>query len=206
MVATSPNYRKHTEANPAHRLFLGRFHQRVLELAGDALAQRPSASPPWLLDVGCGEGFVLAMLAQKLAPLEMLGLDLNPQALTWVGWLCPQARLVQAEAAALPLASASFDLVLCLEVLEHLPEPEAALAELCRVSRGPVILSVPHQPYFSLANMLRGRYLRSWGDAPGHRHRWGKARFLTMVSEHLRPWRVVNSFPWILVLGAPAPR
>lgn len=206
MVGPSPNYRKHTGANPAHRFFLGRFHRRLLELVTTSLASPPLASPSRLLDVGCGEGFVLNMLARELPGVEMTGLDLSREALAWAGRLCPQARLGQAEATALPLASQSFDLVLCLEVLEHLPQPEAALAELCRVSRGRLILSVPHQPYFSVANLLRGRHLRSLGDAPEHRHRWGKSRFLEVVSCHLRPLKVVQSFPWILVLGVPVPR
>ena len=68
----------------------------------------------------------------------------------------------------MPFEDDSFDLVLCLEVLEHVPEPGAALAELARVCCGRIVLSVPDEPWFRLGSLARGKYLRGLGDHPEH--------------------------------------
>jgi len=68
----------------------------------------------------------------------------------------------------LPRPAASVDTVVCLEVLEHLGDPEAGLRELARVTQRHVILSVPREPLWRLLNMARGAYLRDWGNTPGH--------------------------------------
>ena len=57
----------------------------------------------------------------------------------------------------MPFGDEQFDLVVASEVLEHLYEPERFLERLCRLSRGPVLLTVPHEPWFRLCNLLRGR-------------------------------------------------
>ena len=62
----------------------------------------------------------------------------------------------------------AFEAVVCTEVLEHLEEPEKALRELLRVTRRWVILSVPREPLWRVLNMVRGAYLRHFGNTPGH--------------------------------------
>jgi 2-polyprenyl-3-methyl-5-hydroxy-6-metoxy-1,4-benzoquinol methylase len=58
--------------------------------------------------------------------------------------------------------------VICCEVLEHLDDPAAGLAELARVSARHVLLSTPWEPVWRLLNVARGRYLRDLGNTPGH--------------------------------------
>ena len=98
------------------RHLLGRFLRRVSELAA---SQRPRR----ILEVGCGEGFVLATLAARLPGSRLDGLELDETALGEARRRCPGAALVRGDACALPFRAESFDLVVCLEVLEHLPEP-----------------------------------------------------------------------------------
>jgi len=58
----------------------------------------------------------------------------------------------------LPLASSSIDVVLCTDVIEHIVEPNRALAEMCRVMRpgGTVIVFTP--PYDSMRWNFAGRH------------------------------------------------
>jgi ubiquinone/menaquinone biosynthesis C-methylase UbiE len=96
-----------------------------------------------VLEVGCGGGNVLERVAA-----HRVGLDLSP-------WILAKARarlggaaqLVRGDAQALPFADGAFDRVFCSEVLEHLLEPEAALAEMRRVVApgGWVVVSVPNE-------------------------------------------------------------
>src|SRR5690606_37182112 len=93
----------------------------------------------------------------------------------------------------------SFDLVLAVEVLEHVATPALALAELARVTRGPVVVTVPHEPWWRVANVARGKYLRDLGNTPGHVQHWSRRRFARVVDGPLAVRRVTSSFPWTLV-------
>lgn len=90
-----------------------------------------------VLDVGCGNGLVTNFLAQDF---DVVGVDLSATALRSV-----RAPRCQGSVTALPFADRSFDFVYCLDVLEHLPWPQAmdAMHELQRVSAGQVLVSLP---------------------------------------------------------------
>ena len=99
-----------------------------------------------VLEVGCGDGVLLAAILAGLGtrPPRVAGVDLAHGRLVRA-----RARVsgefACATAEALPLRAASFDLVVCAEVLEHLPDPAPAIAELARVLApgGRLVLSVP---------------------------------------------------------------
>ncbi len=107
-----------------------------------------------VLDVGCGEGRHTLAVAMAGAA-RPVGLDQDRDGLTTSRRKHEQLRraavpigdiaLVAGDALHLPLADASFDKVICSEVLEHLPEYHGALREICRVLRpgGTLAVSVP---------------------------------------------------------------
>ncbi len=77
-----------------------------------------------VLDLGCGVGHSY----RELSPRETVGVDLDP------GALADQDReTVQADMRRLPLADGSFDSVISVQSLEHVPDPEHVLAEVVRV-------------------------------------------------------------------------
>jgi ubiquinone/menaquinone biosynthesis C-methylase UbiE len=90
-----------------------------------------------LLEVGCGVGAVLAVLGQEYPGLELTGVDIEPRQLEFArGHLersGVEATLVDGDANALPFEDASFDHVWTMWLLEHLPDPVAALREARRV-------------------------------------------------------------------------
>jgi SAM-dependent methyltransferase len=191
---SSSNLRKHTSQNPLQRLLLERFH----ETAGQLLAMAAPA-PRRILDAGCGEGFAMrAVLGATGAAL--VGLDGSADAVRVAEALNPGRSFAAGDLYALPFPSGSFDLVVCMEVLEHLDEPARGLRELCRVSAGWLLLSVPHEPLFRGANFLRGKNLRAWGNDPGHVNHWSHQGFLRFVAPHARVAAARRSFPWTLTL------
>jgi len=103
---------------------------------------RQHAVPGRFLDVGTGTGLLLRHL-----PPASVGLDINPRNMGKAGRYAPQSQLMLGDAEALPLQSNAFSTVLCTEVLEHLPNPEQAVAEIERVLTpgGVLIGSVPSQ-------------------------------------------------------------
>jgi SAM-dependent methyltransferase len=104
-----------------------------------------SFRPFTVLEVGPGDGLVTQQL--RRAGLEVTTLDLDPA-------LNPD---VVGSATELPFADGSFDVVICCEVLEHLPfeESRLAMAEIARVSRAGSVISVPdNRPWVGMASPL----------------------------------------------------
>lgn len=190
----SDNEGKYRTKNPVVRHLVGRFLRRVSDLAA---AERPRS----ILEVGCGEGIVLATLATRLPGVRLDGLELDETALEGARARCHGAALVRGDACALPFGADSFDLVVCLEVLEHLPEPARALRELRRVARAGCLLSVPHEPFFRLGNLARGKNLSRLGDPSDHLQHWGARDFAAFCERELDIRVRTGAFPWVLVYG-----
>lgn len=88
-----------------------------------------------VLEVGGGEGGNLRNLLdeRRVRPRLIVGLDLFPRKLTFAASQVPEAAFVCADATRLPFAEGAFDVVLCRDLLHHLPERDPAVRELRRV-------------------------------------------------------------------------
>jgi SAM-dependent methyltransferase len=185
------NLRKYESRNPVQRLLIWHFHRRVGELVD-------AAQPRSILDVGCGEGFTIDRLLRANGQLPIQGLDYDWLALRRAKEKHPKVFLQMGDIGRLPYASASFDLVLSLEVLEHLAEPLRALEELRRVSAQRCVISVPNEPFFMLSNFLRGKNVRAWGNDPEHLQLWTAGQFRHLLGRYFDVERVLYPFPWVL--------
>jgi ubiquinone/menaquinone biosynthesis C-methylase UbiE len=114
--------------------------------------------------------------------------------------VCPDARGVVASAYDLPWADDQFDLVLTMEVLEHLEDPQRALREIARVSRRYVIASVPNEPVWRILNMLRGAYLKDFGNTPGHVQHFSPRAFRRLLETELEIIDTCRPLPWQMAL------
>ncbi|MET7486316.1 class I SAM-dependent methyltransferase [Streptomyces sp. NPDC005538] len=123
-----------------------------------ATALGPAAEGPrTVLDIGCGDGTAAATAAPLLTGHRIVGVDWSQDALTRARTHLPYA--VRGELTALPLRSAVADAVLFSEVVEHLVDPDTALAEIRRVLRpgGHLMLSTPNlAAWYNRALLLAG--------------------------------------------------
>ena len=186
------NYQKYTNPNPLQQWRIRRFLETVTALVADTGARS-------LLDVGCAEGFVSAYLRGHLPNLHLWGVDLDVAALRRGRRLHPHLTLTVGDARRLPFPDGAVDAVVCTEVLEHIPDVTKALAELRRVARGWLILSVPWEPWFRLANLARLKNVRRWGDDPEHVHHWNGRAFRRLVARYGRVEAHCIVFPWQVV-------
>jgi SAM-dependent methyltransferase len=105
----------------------------------------PYLAPPGLdvLEVGCGTGLVYEQLVPRLIPNERYtGVDVSERMLAIGREAFPRARLLAGDGYGLRFGDGAFDVVLCFEVLGHLPEIAPLLRELVRVARKTVLFTV----------------------------------------------------------------
>lgn len=96
-----------------------------------------------VLDVGCGTGYLVHWLKQRMPHLELSGTDFIIEDGTRKRH--PEIRFVEGHVERLPFEDDAFDTVVCTHVLEHILEFRTALAELRRVARKRLIIVVPQE-------------------------------------------------------------
>lgn len=108
-----------------------------------------------LLDVGCGFGEIAGWAAAELG-CRAIGIDPSAEAVAEATRQFPDARFLVGTAEALPFPDASFDTLVSLEVVEHLPDPERFFSEAARVLRpgGALVVQTPNYPIKRLYDVL----------------------------------------------------
>ena len=125
----------------------------VSNLIREYLPERSS-----VVDVGCGAGaYGPALMA---AGHQWLGLEANPHCCDILTRRQLPFRRVDPDSGKLPGADAEWENAICIEVLEHVKEPEIFLGEIARVIRGRALFSVP--------NLELLPYFHDWHAVPWH--------------------------------------
>jgi SAM-dependent methyltransferase len=139
--------------------------QRKVEVFGETIPDGVRT----ILDVGCGDGAITNALAERW---DVTGTDSSAAALEHL-----RTAAVQASAVALPFEDSSFDLVMSSQMLEHLDDADyrRAIAEMSRVTRDHLLISVPYREDLGLRQIRCPRCgLRA--------HVWGHQRAFTIDS------------------------
>jgi len=175
------------------------------QLVTEAFVDYVSKLPPDLrvLDAGCGNGFFMQLL-RDLGFRDLHGIDLSEP------WLdeCRRKNL-QVERRAIEDIDpdGEYDLVLAMDVLEHLAAPEEALERLrgCLADGGRIYMNVPVCDSLQkrwqrrLRGLSRIDQSRRWDET--HRHAWSASEFDQLLRDAgLEPVRrVLSSNPWPVV-------
>lgn len=114
----------------------------------------------------------------------------------------PELKVFQENIYELKYENESVDLVFLLEVLEHLDYPELALEEISRISKKYLILGVPNEPLWRVLNMCRLKYLKDFGNTPGHLNHWSKSSLIKLIEKKFGKVIAVESpTPWTIILA-----
>ncbi len=184
---------KYTDRSPLVRFANRRFHETIYSLVTEVSFESA-------LDAGSGEGVILASLEGQTSA-DLVGLDIDHARLLEARTRLPKAPLVRGNLQRLPFPDDSFDLVLCLEVLEHVGQPSLAVRELHRVTRRYLLASVPNEPWWRIGNMLRLKYLRDWGNTPEHINHWSTGQFVRFLKPHFGVIEIRRPMLWSFVLA-----
>ncbi len=194
-VPTGNTFDKYGSTNPVVRRLMSNFERTL----GELFLQ---AAPSSVLDVGCGEGVLTHQWALALGDKRIVGIDLDDPKL-----LAEQAtrtapnleyRVMKAEN--MPFADDEFGLATAIEVLEHVPDPAHTVAEMARVAKDNLLVSVPREPLWRGLNMARGAYIKDLGNTPGHVNHWSKRSFIKLLSQHGDVIEAKCPFPWTMLL------
>ena len=147
-----------------------------------------------LLEVGSGGGHILRQFPRaRITALDVSNVYLDLARARLAGY---DARFVKGEVDKLDLPAASFDRIICSEVLEHTVDPEAILATLARLLRpdGVAVITIPNDPAIARAKRwIRrtpvGFWLRDrieWGGDAYHLHQWTPDAFERLLARWFR--------------------
>ncbi len=157
-----------------------------------------------VVEVGCGPGYSSQRIQRWLPDgTRFLASDLSADLIENARRLNPSFACVQQSAYELAHPEKSFDLVIMLEVLEHLETPEVAFSELQRVSSKYVLLSTPREPIWRALNFLRGKCMSAFGNTPGHIQHWSTASLMRFVSPYFSVVGTARPLPWSILLLKP---
>lgn len=181
------HFDKHGSENALVQALMNRFHQDLMEAVS-------SLSPRSVLDAGCGEGRTTRVIRSQVA--SVVGVELEVDALRHAPRGTEGLEFLAGSVYELPFPDDAFDVAVCTEVLEHLSEPVAALEELVRVAREAVVLTVPREPWWRMANMARGAYLTDWGNTPGHVQHFTKRRLRRLLENSRMSVSIGSTTMW----------
>lgn len=191
----SSKQQKYNTNNPISNYLVSNFyHQINLMVKGININS--------LIDVGCGEGFLLKHLSENVIKKKCFAIDYNFNEIKDTIKNTFFCDVAQASIYEMPFAEKSFDMVICTEVLEHLENPVAALEEIFRICNKYVLLSVPREPMWRLFNLIRFSHVFDFGNTPGHINHWSSEEFKVFVGKRFDLIKVSKPVPWTIVLAS----
>ncbi len=181
-------YKRYKSRNPVLRFVSKSFNKKICSIV-------KATNPRILLDVGAGPGTLLSYFNDSSAT-SLFGIDKSRYILKEAVKNKPEVPFVNADAVHLPFKDKSFDMVMAIEVLEHLHDYRRALKEMKRVSRSYCLITVPNEPFFRVSNFFMGKNISRWGNDPEHVQSWDTDTFDKLLKECFSKVMVQSFLVW----------
>lgn len=189
-------YDKYHTRNPIARFLMHSFDRDMAELL------RIAGNVDSVLEVGCGEGEVLRKLAGLFPRAYLLGADVSPDVVEEAQRRHPDLSFETRSIYETDHHPRKFDLIVAAEVFEHLDDPLDALRAVVRASNKFIFASVPEEPLWRILNCARAKYIRHWGNTPGHVQHWSTQAFIGFLESEVDVIAVRKPRPWTMALCA----
>jgi 2-polyprenyl-3-methyl-5-hydroxy-6-metoxy-1,4-benzoquinol methylase len=140
----------------------GQFHQRRIELTIELLREAVASIPgkPQVLDLGCGQGHITEKMRQAVPGAEFTGSDYSVSAIEYAHDHFPLIDFAAGDVYDSYYAQEFFDVVVCNNLWEHVPDPLFLLSNITRTLKpgGFLIVSTPSRyRSYNLVRVLRGK-------------------------------------------------
>lgn len=169
-------YNKYESRNPLVMALMKKYFKDLDSLIKPIKGEINSA-----FEIGCGEGYVTQHI--KSLGINVEGADISERIIKVARNLHPSIKFSIKSVYELSSYNECYDLVLAIEILEHLQYPKKAVEEMKKIVNKYFFFSVPNEPFFRLANVLRLKYLKDFGSTPGHINHWSKKSFRGFLEE-----------------------
>jgi 2-polyprenyl-3-methyl-5-hydroxy-6-metoxy-1,4-benzoquinol methylase len=193
------NRLEYASVNPIVRVLYDAFYHQIENIITSIANPKDH-----VLEVGCGcaeSSLRIHAMLQKADPsIQFEASEFDERFVEVIGTLNYPFAVMQESVYEMKRADDSIEHVFFLEVLEHLEHPELAVSELFRVAQKHVIISVPNEPIWRMANMARGKYLGQWGNTPGHINHYNETELRKLISPYGRVVKMYKPFPWLMML------
>lgn len=186
-------YNKYESKNPLVNLLMKIYFKNLYNLIIPVKNEINSS-----LDIGCGEGYITQYMNSLGFDIE--GADASEYIINIAKYMHPTIPFNIKSIYDIGSYNKRYDLVMAVEVLEHLNNPNQALKELRKVSDKYVFISVPNEPLFRICNILRFKYICNFGNTPGHINHWTRRSFETFLSKEFDKITLKTSTLWLMAL------
>ncbi|GLI45420.1 class I SAM-dependent methyltransferase [Methanoculleus bourgensis] len=187
-------YNKYESNNPAVQVLMREYFKDLDEIIISIKDEISLA-----LEVGCGEGYVTQHIQNLGIPIK--GTDISSRVISIAQQNNPSIHFSECSVYDLQSLGEIYDLVLANEVLEHLVDYNTAIEEMKKAAGKYLFFSIPNEPYFRLANILRLKYLKDLGNTPGHINHWSVHGFKgVLIGANLDIIKIKTSTLWIMAL------
>jgi 2-polyprenyl-3-methyl-5-hydroxy-6-metoxy-1,4-benzoquinol methylase len=191
-IITGNYFDKYSSKNILVKYAMRKYFNTFEELLKEIKAKK-------ILEVGCGEGEIINYLKKKFPKAEYNGFEIENKLIKKLSKRFPKDKFerVFLDSSKFNLIK-RYDLVLCLEVLEHIKAYDKSLENLASIKAKHIIISVPNEPFFRIANVLRFKYLKNLGNTPGHMNNFNYLKFKKIIKNKF-PDKVIkfkNALIW----------
>lgn len=164
--------------------------------AGEIVKMVKRLKPKRILEVGCGEGFLLEKIS-RCCDAELHGVDTNGGKLWQASAKGFPCKFYVRNATKMPFDGNSFDLVIASEVIEHIEDYRKALSEIRRVAKKHIIISFPNELVLTLGRLFTLRFPAKY---PHHKHSFTPRKFNREFGQPVEE-KTIPALPFPLALN-----
>jgi len=186
-------YDKHRSKNPIIKYLMKNFYDTYIKLV---LKENISN----MVDIGCGEGHLSNILEKEFVKrglnIKKDAFDIDAKIVKLANITYPNLNVRKGDILTL---KGNYDLLIASEILEHLIEYKAAILN-CKNIAKICIFSVPNEPWFRMANIIRLKYLKRLGNTPGHINHWSEYKFKKLLKNYFNNVEMQTTGLWIIAV------
>ena len=195
-IITGNVFDKYHSLNPVYKKIMSNFFSNLLNDL-----EKNEKKDVKVFEIGCGEGLLAYEIRKRFPDLDYIGIDINEKIISEARNTCNDLKFEVGSIYMLDKYSKEeFDYVIVSEVLEHIEDPLKALSEIKKIKSKKYIFSVPNEPLWRMLNMLRLKYLKNFGNTPGHIQHWSKRKFKQLIKSDFYIIEFKNVFPWLITI------